>query len=384
MPSFITSAGFTRTEQIIEVSTGRFLRNATYSMSKQTNWNFTTKPVGRRVQIIGGTPWRGQTSWYRSNAAYTYVPGHAETRSGNYLTKWDGVDAEISGRYNTTHSPGVQPGFSPRWDNNASNRSMVEAMLKLQDGKVNLGAALAESKTTVGFIAKTALDVLSAYKAARRKDWRSVARHLGIKPGGRANPGQGWLEYQYAWKPLLADIYDAYDTLQKGLSSNGQILKAVRVITDTVGNASSETVGTSTRKHRCTIWAKVKNATLHDMTAMGLTNPLAIAWELMPYSFVIDWMLPIGNVLSAATAALGLDFLSGSKSCSIEGSYMTSRGFSGGPSGGSKPGVRLSVKSYERVALVSFPLPRLYYKNPFSSSHAVSALALLNGLISRR
>lgn len=34
------------------------------------------------------------------------------------------------------------------------------------------------------------------------------------------------------------------------------------------------------------------------LSSVGLTNPLAVVWELIPFSFVIDWFLPIGESLS--------------------------------------------------------------------------------------
>lgn len=31
----------------------------------------------------------------------------------------------------------------------------------------------------------------------------------------------------------------------------------------------------------------------------GLQDPLSVAWELLPYSFVLDWFIPVGNYLQA-------------------------------------------------------------------------------------
>jgi hypothetical protein len=36
-------------------------------------------------------------------------------------------------------------------------------------------------------------------------------------------------------------------------------------------------------------------------------------WEILPFSFVADWFLPIGPYLESLTAFHGLDFVSGSK-----------------------------------------------------------------------
>lgn len=386
MANFIRSENRTRREQILGPN-GEVFRDATYSNTVTTLQY--SKPVASSSPVImlGKTPWRNQTSWYRTSMDASYISGLASFTDGWATWKVEGVHSELSPAFFPEHSPGGTWGFSAQWDPNTRRRVEVEAMLKLQNGRVNLGNALAESKTTLGHIASTATDVLLAYRAARRGDVKSVAKHLGVKPGGRARPDKAWLEYQYAWKPLLGDIYDAYNSLQKAFDQKGQILHVVRVVTDTAKPTRANVSGSSTRKHRCHIWCRVDQAGLHAATQLGLTNPLAIAWELMPYSFVVDWMLPIGNVLSACTAPMGLTFLSGSVSVSVNGYHTEERPFNvfgGLPVKGVNPQVVTHVASYDRVALGGFPLPRLYYKSPFTTEKMMSASALISGLLSKR
>jgi hypothetical protein len=42
-----------------------------------------------------------------------------------------------------------------------------------------------------------------------------------------------------------------------------------------------------------------------SLSALGITNPLLIAWEVVPYSFVVDWVLPVGTWLESLDALLG-------------------------------------------------------------------------------
>jgi hypothetical protein len=37
---------------------------------------------------------------------------------------------------------------------------------------------------------------------------------------------------------------------------------------------------------------------------MGLANPASIAWEFMPWSFAVDWAIPIGSWIEAQSFAL--------------------------------------------------------------------------------
>jgi hypothetical protein len=49
--------------------------------------------------------------------------------------------------------------------------------------------------------------------------------------------------------------------------------------------------------------------TLQDV---GLSNPLLTGWEVLPYSFVLDWFVGVGDFLSAVNAFQGYSFKAGS------------------------------------------------------------------------
>ena len=47
------------------------------------------------------------------------------------------------------------------------------------------------------------------------------------------------------------------------------------------------------------------------------SNPLLTAWELVPYSFVVDWFVPIGDFINQYASTDGLVFISGTESLSV-------------------------------------------------------------------
>jgi hypothetical protein len=59
---------------------------------------------------------------------------------------------------------------------------------------------------------------------------------------------------------------------------------------------------------RCELGAEifVSNPNLYLANKLGFVNPGVIAWELVPFSFVIDWFVPVGNFLSQWTDFVGL------------------------------------------------------------------------------
>ena len=54
-------------------------------------------------------------------------------------------------------------------------------------------------------------------------------------------------------------------------------------------------------------------------------NPLLTAWELVPYSFVVDWFIPIGDFLSQFSASHGLQYVSGTSVTYIK--YSANRSY---------------------------------------------------------
>lgn len=334
-----------------------------------------------------GFPFRKMGSWLHATMTYQESFGNFKIKQSNGgIRTFIGAYPWESLIYAPPSHVGGVTSYSPIWNLNNDARAQVECMLKLRDSKVDLGAALGESRETLAFIAKNLSRALAAYKAARRGNLRETARQLGVKfRRSKGSPFDQWMEYNYAWVPLFGDITGATEQLQDGFRKRGQFVTARRTVSDEVGPPDKWTTGSSTRKQRCVIIARVSNEKLLAVSQIGLINPLATAWELMPFSFVIDWAIPIGNVLNATTANLGFDFVTGARSCKVEsqfarqGTYLGPQFASGTRSGGRAVGTT-RIKSYERVGMGGFPLPMPYYKNPFSMSHVTSALAILRSL----
>ena len=130
---------------------------------------------------------------------------------------------------------------------------------------------------------------------------------------------------------------------------------------------------------KCCVFARVNYAFIRNDTKYGLVNPLSLGWELIPFSFVVDWCMPIGNFLEALTAHYGLTFDSGFTSVTCRGSVSGTRKVSNAI--GTANGIRYDFLSNNRTALGNFPMPRVYAKNPFKTSNVMSALALFHQLL---
>lgn len=114
-----------------------------------------------------------------------------------------------------------------------------------------------------------------------------------------------WLSWQYGWKPLLSDCYEALnaiDALHHRVGSNFSRFSASRSESafkvSSVSSVNGVMYANAFTQKRTRIIAYVENPALAAMlSTSGVTDPLSVGWELLPYSFCVDWFLPVGTYL---------------------------------------------------------------------------------------
>jgi hypothetical protein len=231
----------------------------------------------------------------------------------------------------------------------SKQKALSRMQAKLANSSVNLAQAMAERQQTIDLFARKAhqlsqlaLDIRHGHlnlAVKRIRDWVGLNPPKGSKlrlpnlkdvKASSKNLSNWWLEYSYGWKPLLSDIYGSCEAL-----ANAYYLKKPLEITGSatsnevrynyiVGGGNfglggvppiakwSETSFYSyTEKSRYTLRVLEDEPLLQAMASTGLTNPALLAWELLPYSFVIDWFLPVGNWLQQQEYARGFKFVTG-------------------------------------------------------------------------
>lgn len=226
------------------------------------------------------------------------------------------------------------PGFTPVYDQSLRDavnaNALNNSLINLKGMKVNLGNALGQSKQTVGMILGTAQRIGNSLRALRKGNLRNAALALGVDPKSRRN-GQslgkdpskaladGWLALQFGWKPLVNDVYDAAEDLAR-LSNEP---RRVRVSTSRSKRWEKSFIegtweglpvtitdqGQYTRKYVYVF--TYRHETFANLSRFGLTNPVAVAWELLPWSFVVDWFIPVGDFIDALDATIGFEFQKG-------------------------------------------------------------------------
>lgn len=278
----------------------------------------------------------------------------------------------------------------------------------VKDQKVNLAVFYAERHQMLDMFGNTINRVARAYSAVRRGRFREAFRALGTGSTKRVSPfkspANNWLELQYGWLPLLSDMYGVSQEYEKiwarRIAEDKNPIQRTRVAfecfeADVVNSTSNSSIPLGMTLNReyiylARVWCAytVSDESLNLISRVGLTNPLAVAWEVVPFSFVVDWVLPVGRFLNTLDATVGLSFVSGGNSGlthsnlrSIKEGTFVNGNFR---STWTCPGFG-RYDRYERAPIYGFPavtLPQL--KDPVSGLHVANALALLAQAFSRK
>nr|URG16462.1 MAG: maturation protein [Leviviridae sp.] len=204
-------------------------------------------------------------------------------------------------------------------DLTANNRAYAKFAQSVRD-TASLGATLAEWGQASRMIALRAGQLLAAARALRRGRFGDFAAQFqagsirrpvnarGVR-GGAKTFANHWLEAHFGWEPLIKDIGDAITVLQgrapsalsRGRGSCEYYDSARRGVNDW----SFDLHLTSRVQYQARV--RVSNPNLALATQMGFINPASVAWELIPFSFVVDWFIPVGNFLNSFTDFVGFE-----------------------------------------------------------------------------
>ncbi len=205
---------------------------------------------------------------------------------------------------------------------------------KIQGEAFNLAVFLGEGRESLATIADAANRIYRSGKALLKGKANDAARILvqgrpkakipkdakSVKDISASKVtaewfAEHWLQFQYGWKPLLEDCKAAAAHLAYMQNSPRQkVYRAAKLFKGQPksGYPYAKPVGESR------VFGSVKAIVTHvnEARLAGLLDPASLVWEKLPYSFVVDWFVPIGDYLSACEL-----------SRSLTATYVISKGF---------------------------------------------------------
>lgn len=250
---------------------------------------------------------------------------------------------------------------------------------RLRAGSASLGMALASWRQSRDMIISRSSNLATRLDRTYKYLDRNQTKRLWVKRA-KEPAANAVLETKFGWLPLFQDLHNACLTLfSDGIppvwitgrhtgnydwfSQSGDQNRAVR----------ERCYGTA----RVTVAAtcSVSNPNLWLLNHLGLINPLSVAWDAIPWSFVVGMFGNFQALLEQFTAEVGLDVRNKSTTRSFALTYDNFRYSPSGVYGTSASSLKL--KSRERF-VGSHPSMQLVLKVPdFNWDLALTASALV-------
>jgi hypothetical protein len=169
----------------------------------------------------------------------------------------------------------------------------------------------AERRETAELFGSLSSKAVSLIKGIR--NWR----RLRFRRPGSKDLANAWLEFQYGVKPLASDMFSALEELES--ANVPKPVVEAKLSFSRHWDVPYTFVYTPTRM-RYFIAGKVKakarvelDTTFWDnfLARHGMLNIAALGWELIPFSFVVDWWVNVGEVLQSLDSALFVKSIKG-------------------------------------------------------------------------
>ena len=313
--------------------------------------------------------------------------------AGPPYSYWDKI--ESSGSIWNPHFPAV-----PDVSSGLIDRALLDAYDQLKSQQIHVCNFLATARDTVRTVENGVAHVARAVRMFRKKTspktWELITKLEGKLPRWRwCEIPSAWLELQYGWKPLLADVYGAINHLSRasryaipyvevrGFAKDTDPVESA--VDNMFGATNVEATASWKCERKCNVFLVygIANPVLAELSSLGLVNPLEIVWEVVPYSFVVDWFVPVSGWLSALTADSGFSFITGGYSATTTVVYQGSRISQNNPLFPerqvevSPPAMRGRFFKFKRSCYANSPVPGIYVKNPLSLTHVANAMSLL-------
>nr|QDH89396.1 MAG: hypothetical protein H2Bulk35551_000003 [Leviviridae sp.] len=268
-----------------------------------------------------------------------------------YYSNYSNVSPKVNGKLtlianehqlvhaNCTQWTNVKPGVAevcggaeqnPRYPFTSDETNQVRSKFigKLRTGSASLGVTLASWGQSRSMIVDRLRKIDRIFRNVQRRRDRNPRRR---RYSSRVLASD-FLEGEFGWIPLLQDIHALTSTVcQKAIPPEwvkatsqfpyNQVVKS--------GSASALLTSTFSGRGRCTMSARVSisNPNLWLANRLGIINPAVVAWDLVPWSFVVNMFVNVNQILSSLTDTVGLTLTNGSTTTSssvlLEQTYYT-------------------------------------------------------------
>jgi len=326
------------------------ITNVTKTSNVLANWG---SPIPANIVYVTKTFYR-QKKPYNLNLPYSRWGGYVKSWRQGYTTA---VNCDLTSSSSVTgcHFYSHVNGKSQNTTFTAANQLVSDIQTRARErfvqamkGNAGLGVDLVEARQSMSMIEKRGLQIFDFVRALRKGRITRAAEILGVSkhPSYHAlvtdlsvrgqlrkqrfknqlllnRKAQKailtdkdkmfadlFLEFHFGWSPLVADVYDSIDVLQRDIPA-GRIIGRAKKKGVVIDISSISGGAKYTNKHCIDVdvvvgaTVSVSNPNLALANQLGLVNPASLAWEVVPFSFIVDWFSTVGDFLGSFTEFAG-------------------------------------------------------------------------------
>lgn len=192
----------------------------------------------------------------------------------------------------------------------AYNQAYARLRGKLYKGNASLGVTLGSYRQSADMIRARARQLANVSEEYHRLFNRSLA----IRRGDTQSIASAHLEVIFGWQPLVQDIWSAANTViqhadvtLQPVSGRGRAYYEARR-RNWPWEPQDVAFESGTVKVSLSTLVRIENPNLWLAERAGILNPAAVAWDLVPWSFLVNMVTNIGSLVNSVTDFAGLSF----------------------------------------------------------------------------
>lgn len=281
----------------------------------------------------------------------------------------------------------------------ATSKALSHYNDELGAQSVHLANIIAERAQTLDLISSSLKRLLKLVLTfSLRKAFYDTIKYMNLKESKRL--ADDTLAFMFGVRPLVSDVYGAISAFKKGLPSDTVLVKGGGShIEHATYSRIYPSAGSPAWYYEDVVSVRIKvtvryvsqytvdNSLAAELQTLGLINPAEVLWEKLPWSFVIDWFIPIGSWIQGFTSSVGLNYKRGTfsvltiKEFTVNRTYYQSVQTTSFNDNGQE---FMSAKAYKMEYVKERQVPAQppsnkfpSFKNPLSTYHIIEMLALL-------
>lgn len=180
-----------------------------------------------------------------------------------------------------------------------------------------LGVSIASSRQSVDMIKGSSSELLKFFNGVERfyrttKGRKRLIRFRRLVSQGAQPTAGAVLAGFFGWAPLFQDFASAAKTVANPWPTSSHCSSAVgwqcrgdgKYFDGNYTNRAWSWSATGRSSYSCTV--TVQNPNLWVANKLGLVNPISVAWDLVPWSFLVNMVSNMGQVAGSLTDFAGL------------------------------------------------------------------------------